>query len=132
MGRPSGAESRDLGIAVEVLATAIADRPRIIVEKTVEHIDVVGNERRLVALEGGEHLCDNVRKVNVHRGSLCDQAQIAGRDALATPACSTAKAARSARSSRQGGAMICTAMGRGESGTGTATTGRPMNEIGCV
>jgi hypothetical protein len=35
-------------------------------------------------------------------------------------------------SSRQGAAMICTPMGKGVSGTGTATTGSPMNEIGWV
>ncbi len=35
-------------------------------------------------------------------------------------------------SSRQGAAMICTPIGIGSSGTGTATTGRPMNEIGWV
>ena len=39
---------------------------------------------------------------------------------------------RSATSSRQGAAMICTPIGSGCSGTGTATTGRPMKEIGCV
>ena len=39
---------------------------------------------------------------------------------------------RSAMSSRQGAAMICTPIGSGFSGTGTATTGRPMNEIGWV
>jgi hypothetical protein len=31
-----------------------------------------------------------------------------------------------------GAAMICTPIGIGTSGTGTATTGRPMNEIGWV
>ena len=35
-------------------------------------------------------------------------------------------------SSRQGAAMIWTPMGIGCSGTGTATTGNPMNEIGWV
>ena len=39
---------------------------------------------------------------------------------------------RSATSSRHGAAMIWTAIGSGVSGTGTATTGKPMNEIGCV
>ena len=39
---------------------------------------------------------------------------------------------RSAMSSRHGAQMICTAIGSGESGTGTATTGRPMKEIGWV
>ena len=35
-------------------------------------------------------------------------------------------------SSRQGAAMICTPIGIGSSGIGTATTGNPMNEIGWV
>ena len=39
---------------------------------------------------------------------------------------------RKAISSRQGAAMICTPIGIGVSGTGTATTGRPMKEIGWV
>ena len=43
---------------------------------------------------------------------------------------------RNATSSRQGAAITCTAIGSGdigdELGTGTATTGRPTNEIGCV
>ena len=41
-------------------------------------------------------------------------------------------ATRNARSSRQGAAMTCTAIGIGSSGTGTAITGSPMNEIGWV
>jgi hypothetical protein len=45
---------------------------------------------------------------------------------------SSAKATRSAISSRHGAAMICTPIGIGSSGTGTATTGRPMQEIGWV
>ena len=39
---------------------------------------------------------------------------------------------RRAMSSRQGAATICTPIGSGSSGTGTATTGRPMNEMGWV
>ena len=46
--------------------------------------------------------------------------------------CSSAWAMRKAISSRQGAAMIWTPIGSGFSGTGTATTGRPMNEIGWV
>ena len=57
---------------------------------------------------------------------------IGGRGAAATPFCSSACAMRSAMSSRQGAAMICTPIGSGSSGTGTATTGRPMKEIGWV
>ena len=39
---------------------------------------------------------------------------------------------RNATSSRHGAAMICTPIGKGDSGTGTATTGTPTNDIGCV
>ena len=34
--------------------------------------------------------------------------------------------------SRHGAQMICTPIGKGDSGTGATTTGRPMKEIGCV
>jgi hypothetical protein len=56
----------------------------------------------------------------------------AGFGAAATPFSSSACAIRSATSSRHGAAMIWTPMGSGDSGTGTATTGRPTNEIGWV
>ena len=54
--------------------------------------------------------------------------------ALAAPAFSSRRARRSAMSSRHGAAMICTPIGSSYSPihTGTATTGSPMNEIGCV
>ncbi len=54
----------------------------------------------------------------------------AAADALALEA----RATRSARSSRQGGAMTCTPIGSVSPSvqTGTAATGRPMNEIGWV
>jgi hypothetical protein len=52
--------------------------------------------------------------------------------AATVPARSSAWAIRSATSSRHGAAMICTPMGSGWNGTGTVTTGRPMNEIGWV
>ena len=52
--------------------------------------------------------------------------------AATTPSASSACAMRSATSSRHGAAMICTPIGNGASGTGTATTGKPMKEIGWV
>ena len=52
--------------------------------------------------------------------------------AATSPVCSSACAIRKAISSRQGGAMIWTPIGNGRKGTGTATTGKPMKEIGCV
>src|SRR5580658_1821790 len=54
-----------------------------------------------------------------------------GRCATTAPVISRCLAIRKAMSSRQGGAMICTPTGMGPA-TGTATTGSPMNEIGCV
>ena len=61
----------------------------------------------------------------------CEAARHLRRGAT-TPFISSAWAMRSAMSSRQGAAMICTPIGSGSSGTGTATTGRPMKEIGWV
>ena len=57
---------------------------------------------------------------------------IGGRCAAATPCCSSACAMRKATSSRHGAQMICTPIGKGDSGTGATTTGRPIKEIGCV
>ena len=56
-----------------------------------------------------------------------------GRYTPQTPACSRYHAARISRYSRQGAAMTCTPMGSAAFGndTGTAATGRPINEIGC-
>ena len=54
--------------------------------------------------------------------------------AVATPALCRWPATRRARSSRQGAAISCTPIGScgWQPQTGTAQTGRPMNEIGCV
>jgi hypothetical protein len=57
---------------------------------------------------------------------------IFGRGAETAPASSSSLAMRSAISSRHGGAMICTPIGSGFNGTGTETTGSPMNDTGCV
>ena len=94
----------------------------------VERGDIVGDQRLLVALEGGAHFGHDFGQVDLHGCSSL----LGGRGATATLAFSSAWAMRSATSSRQGAAMICTPIGSGSSGTGTATTGRPMNEIGCV
>ena len=55
-----------------------------------------------------------------------------GRGATTASCASSACAMRRATSSRHGAAMICTPIGNGSSGTGTATTGKPINEIGWV
>ena len=65
--------------------------------------------------------------IRSHAGTLSE-----GLGATTAPMCSSAWATRRAISSRQGAAMICTPIGSGCKGTGTATTGKPMNEIGCV
>ena len=127
--RARRAERRDLRVAVEVLGAAVADGARIVAKHGVERRHVVRHQRALVALEGGADLGDDLRQIDLHRFSP----RAAGRGALAaTPLCSSAWAMRSATSSRHGAAMICTPIGIGVSGTGTATTGRPMNEIGWV
>ena len=105
----------------------------------------LSTERLLVTIERGFHFGDDLRQVDLHGflhgacgarsvaggAEACDQ-NSGGRIAAATPWVSSACAMRSATSSRHGAAMICTAIGNGVSGTGTATTGSPMNEIGWV
>ena len=128
--RARGAEGLDFRVAVEILAAAVADGARIVAKDRVERGDVVGHQRLLVALERRLDFGDDLRPVDLH--SFLPDRQFFGLGAAATPACSSACAMRSATSSRHGAAMICTPIGSGSSGTGTATTGRPMNEIGWV
>ena len=108
-------------------------------------VDVVVAERLFVTIERGFHFGDDLGQVDLHGvlqgacgaksvasgAKACDQ-NSGGRIAAATPWVSSAWAIRSATSSRHGAAMICTAIGNGVSGTGTATTGSPMKEIGWV
>src|SRR5262245_33926836 len=115
-------------IAVQILRRAIADRARIVAEQRIEGADVVRHERPLVTFEGGPHLGNDVRQVGIHHSPPLSDGLLAP----TTPACSSACAMRSKISSRQGAAMICTAIGSGSNGTGTVTTGRPTNEIGWV
>src|SRR6202011_2110820 len=86
----------------------------------------VSDQRLLVARELRGHLGEHVGEIDLHGYNPL------GGGAAATPARSSANATRSAISSRQGAAMICTPIGIGSSGTGTATTGNPIKEIGWV
>src|SRR5262249_22670292 len=94
----------------------------------VERCHVVRHQRLLVTGELPCYLGDDLRSVDFH--PVPPRAM--GFFADATPHCSSVQATRSAISSRQGAAMTCTPIGIGTSATGTATTGRPMKEIGCV
>src|SRR5258705_1341193 len=124
--RARGAKPHDRLIAVEIFADAVTQRAGIIAKQFIEHGDVVGHQRLFVARELRGHLGQHVRKIDLHRYSPL------GIGAAATPMCSSTCAMRRAMSSRQGAAMIWTPIGIGASGTGTATTGKPMNEIGWV
>src|ERR1700712_2935314 len=124
--RARRAERRDCVIAVEIFADAVAERTRIVPEQFAEQGDVVVHQRLLIAAELRGHLGEHIWKIDLHDYNPL------GDGAETTPARSSAKATRNARSSRQGAAMICTPIGIGSSGTGTATTGSPMKEIGWV
>src|SRR5437660_6392732 len=124
--RARGAERSDLRMAIKILGDAVADGARIIPEHRIECRNVVADQRFLVALERRLHLGDDLGQIDLHR------CHCFGRGAAAIPALSSAHAMASATSSRQGAAMICTPIGNGSSGTGTATAGSPMNEIGWV
>ena len=130
--RARGAECRDLGVAIKDLAAAVADGARIVAEYRVQGGDVVRHQGLFVTLEFGRDFGNDLRQVDLHKTLLEYFPQSAGRGAATTPCASSAWAMRNATSSRHGAAMICTAIGNGASGTGTATTGRPMNEIGWV
>ena len=130
--RTGAAERCDLVVAVEVLTAAIANGAGIVVEHCIERGNVVVAERLLVALECSGDLGDDVGQVDLHGVAHFLFALTVGVPAATTPASSSACAMRNGMSSRQGAAMICTPIGSGSSGTGTATTGRPTKEIGWV
>src|SRR5712675_868320 len=113
-------------IAVEIFADPVAQRAGIVAEQFVKHGDIVRHQRLLIARELLGHLREHLGQIDVHFYSPL------GGAAETAPARSSAKATRSAMSSRQGAAMICTPIGIGSSGTGTATTGSPIKEIGWV
>src|SRR6266550_9364182 len=124
--RTRRAKGRDRAVAIEVFADPVAQRAGIGAEQLVEHRDVVRHQRLLVTRELFGHFGEHLGKIDFHLYNPL------GRGAETTPARSRARATRSAISSRQGAAMICTPIGIGSSGTGTATTGNPIKEIGWV
>src|SRR4051794_9119920 len=126
--RAPGTKRRHFLVAVKVLGDAVADGALVLAEQGVERIDVVAHQRLLVALEGLAHLGNDLGQVDVHGFPPYSAGCGAATALLSSSAC----AIRSAMSSRHGAAMICTPIGSGASGTGTATTGSPMNEVGWV
>src|SRR5216684_5299534 len=116
----------DRVITIEVFADAVAQRAAVGAEQFVENGDVVRHQRLLVARELRGHFGEHVREIDLHFHNPL------GGGAATTPPRSSAWATRSAISSRHGAAMICTPIGIGSNGTGTATTGSPMKEIGWV
>src|SRR3954454_8695580 len=125
-GRAGRAERHDRVVAVEVFADAVAQRAVVRAEQFIEHGNVVRHQRHFIPLKLRAHFGEHFGNIYLH----CYNPRGAG--AETTPARSSAYATRSAVSSRQGAAMIWTPIGIGSSGTGTATTGNPMNEIGWV
>ena len=67
--RARGAERRDLVVAVEIFADAIAQRARILAEQLIEHGDVIRHQRLLVTLELRRNLGQHVRQVDLHRSN---------------------------------------------------------------
>src|SRR5580700_4533154 len=130
--RARGAECRDLGVTIKILAAAVADGARVLAEYRIQGGDVVRHKRLFIMLESRGDFGNDLRQVDLHKTLLEFFPQSAGRGAATTPRASRAWAMRKPTSSRHGAVMICTAIGNGASGTGTATTGRPMNEIGWV
>src|SRR5690348_13902327 len=115
-------------MAVKDFANPITNRQVAVPEQRLQRIHVVADKRRLIAREDGFDLGLHVRQIDLHHWS-----PNAGVSVRATPAVSSARAMRSAKSSRQAAVMICTPIGNPEDvGTGTATTGRPMKEMGWV
>jgi len=66
-------------------------------------------------------LPDEVRQVDIHQAAASSDSRVTAND--------TRLLKRIGDARRRGAATICTPIGKGWSGTGTATTGRPMNEI---
>src|SRR5947208_1963355 len=96
--RAAGAEGGDRGVAVGILTEAVAQRQRRAPEQGVEHGDVVADQRRFVAPEGGLDLGDDLLLVDLdHRA--------------ANPSFSRTRATRSASASRHGAAMTWTPNG---------------------
>ena len=115
--------------ALSRVATAVGAKDEIEIPEAARAIHQVDMCRDATSLETSA--CSyrhDLRQVDVHRHPPKAEGVGAATMFIVSSAC----AMRSAISSRQGAAMICTPIGKGLSGTGTATTGSPMKEIGCV
>ena len=126
---PRLAEGGDRVPALEVLGHAVADRVRALPEQLGQHRDVVADQRPLVALERGLDLGHHLGQVDL-RHRRPSRAGL-GRADHAGPLERGGDAEQHVLA--PGAAISCTPIGRPPgSGTGTARTGRPMNEIGWV
>ena len=132
--RPTGERAArngcDLVVAVEVLADAVADGARVVAEDARR-----ASRRRWSPAPSRSARTPRVTSATTSGRSISivvPPYSRRPRRGARRPSVSSAWAMRSAMSSRHGAAMICTPIGSGSSGTGTATTGRPMNEIGWV
>src|SRR5271157_3703492 len=127
---PSDPKRRYRLMTIEVFGDSKAKRERAVPKQTIEHDDIVGDQRAFVKHERLRDFGDNFRNVDLeHHGDSCDLTS--GEESA--PSASPATATRSTRSSRQGAATICTPSGNPSTpAIGAATTGSPANEIGWV
>ena len=128
-GERAARNAVDRVIAVEVFADAVAERARVVrgTARRARRRRSSPAPSRSARTRASPRRRTSGRSISIL--SILFGGRGAARDAGAAPAHGRRA---SAMSSRQGAAMICTPIGSGSSGTGTATTGRPMNEIGWV
>ena len=77
--RTRGTKRHDLVIAIEIFADAVAQRALVGAKQLIEHGDVVGHQRRLIALELRGHFGEHVGQIDFHSQNPF------GRGAAATP-----------------------------------------------
>src|SRR5882724_3037029 len=56
--------------AIGIVGKRVADHAGIVPEQPVEHVDIVGADRFLIALEGGRHLGHHVGDIDLHGSHL--------------------------------------------------------------
>src|ERR1700752_1403121 len=64
--RTRAAERLDLVVAVQIFTDAVADRLRRIAEDRVEHVEIVCDQRLLIAVERRPHFGHDLRQVDLH------------------------------------------------------------------
>lgn len=133
----AGEPARSIGLCAE----DVVERREMVVARALDGLRVVADDDRIDADLGlrkdDAEFHDAVLLVLKSSRTCCETSTLSRVYRWATGACtapsrSRCAATRSAVCSAQGAAMICTPIGIAPRQTGTATTGSPMNEIGCV